>query len=414
VGIAVLQGSPASTEGGFAPFLFLFRHHIFGNFNQGMKMCAKIYRVVIFCLCSLCIISQTDTSQVKKFKIGIDSNTVFSGSDNSRAINNLILGGYVSTYYAWYSDETVKNGFVQIPAVAPRHDQFGLNMALISAKYDSKDLRGTLGVHFGDIPQAIWPAEYNMIQEANAGVRLIKGLWLDVGFFRSHVGIESTQPRENIPTSMSVTDNYEPYYFSGAKLTYVFNEKLSLQVNLFNSFNTFVDYNKNKVFGFTALYNPNEKISIAYNFLSGDESPYGAVTKRQRYYNDLFATIKLKKLTLGVEVNYGWQENSARADSTKDATMYSGLIVAKYQFVKKFAAYYRQEYFSDPDQMLTGSLAFGDYIYGGTFGLEYKPYKGIAMSLEGRALQADNLIFREKAYIVNQRYELIACLDLSF
>jgi hypothetical protein len=287
-------------------------------------------------------------------------------------------------------------------------------MALISLKYNSKNVRGNFGLHFGDIPKAIWPTELNMIQEANGGFRIYKGLWLDAGIFRSHIGVESTQPRENVATSMSLVDNYEPYYFSGVKLTYAVNSKLALQINAFNSFNTLVDYNKDKLVGFSAVYDPNDNISITYNFLTGDESADTISRKQRRYYNDIYATIKSGKLTLALEANYGWQENSAIKDSLKSATFYSGLIVARYQFIKKSALYIRGEYLSDPDQALTGSLAFGNSVMGTTAGLEFKPYKNIALSAEGRILQSENVIFKERNFKTNQRYEFILCLDVSF
>ena len=213
---------------------------------------------------------------------------------------------------------------------------------------------------------------------------------------------------------MSLVDNYEPYYFSGAKLTYAVNSKLALQVNAFNSFNTLVDYNKDKLFGFSVVYDPNDNISITYNFITGDESADTISRKQRRYYNDIYATLKLGKLSLALEANYGWQENSALKDSSKSASVYSGLIVARYQYLKKSALYVRGEYLSDPDQVLTGSLAFGNSVMGTTVGLEFKPYKNIALSAEGRVLQSENVIFKERNFKTNQRYEFILCLDVSF
>lgn len=373
---------------------------------------------ILFLLIIGVSINAQDTIQKKKsFVVERDSVTLFGGKNIADKVSEeqkLLVGGYVSTYYAYYTDETNNNGFVQIPVMAPRNKEFGLNMALISLQYTSKNVRGNFGLHFGDIPKAIWPSELNMIQEAYGGVRLIKGLWLDAGIFRSHIGVESTQPRENVTSSISLVNNYEPYYFSGAKLTYILNSKLALQVNAFNSFNTLVDNNKNKLFGFSGVYDPNEKLSITYNFITGDESADTAKLKQRRYYNNLYATIKLKKLSIALEANYGWQENSSLKDSTATASLFSGLAVFRYQYIKKSAIYLRGEYLSDPDRVVTGTLSFGNYVMGTTLGLEYKPYKNIALSAEGRVLQSENVIFKERNYNTNQRYELILCLDVSF
>jgi len=367
--------------------------------------------------------SQTDSTQKEK-KISVltkaDSNMVFMGKrmiDRSDTSSNatLVISGYVSTYYASYNDEAVdNNGFVKFATMAPRPKEFGLNMALISMQYNGKNIRSGLALHFGDIPKAVWPSEFNMVQEANAGFRIYKKLWIDAGFFRSHIGIESTQPRENITSSMSLANNFEPYYLAGAKLTYELSDKVAIQLNSFNSFNSYVETNKNTLVGFSMILDPNENVSITYNFISGDETPTGALIKKQRYYNNIYASFKTRKIYLGAEFNYGWQEHSKTNDVTKSATVMSGLIVGKYQFHKKVGAFGRQEYFSDPDNVLTGTLKTGKNVFGTTAGVEYKPFKNVALSAEGRVLQTDELIFKQGSFLTNRRLEFIACLDLWF
>lgn len=352
--------------------------------------------------------------------VGIDTNVVFKGKRliekmDSNEVNTLIVSGYVCNYFAYYDDETVdKNGFVQIPTIAPRNKEFGLNMALISMKYSGKNVRSNLGIHYGDIAKAVWPSEFNMIQEANAGFRLVGNLWIDAGFFRSHIGVESTQPRENITSSMSLVNNYEPYYLSGAKLTYVLSDKFALQLNSFNSFNSYVDYNKDKLLGFSLVVDPADRVSVTYNFITGDETENAATLKKRRYYNNLYASYKYQRVYIGAEINYGIQNHSKTNDTTSNATIVSGLIVGKYRYHKRSAVYVRQEYFSDPDNALTGDLKTGKNVFGSTAGVEIRPYKNMALSLEGRVLRSDNLIFKQGNTITNQRLEFIACIDLWF
>ncbi len=388
-----------------------------------MQLTLIEYRfILIFCLFCFNCFSQEDTLiKRKKLLITTDKDTTleFTGTRISERevdseIGKLEIGGYVSTYYSHYSDEITANDFVQFPTMAARNNQFGLNMVQLSMNYASKTLRGNINLHYGDIPQSVWPQPFNAIQNAHIGLKLIKKLWLDAGFFKSHIGLESIQPRENITSSMAVVSFHEPYYLSGAKLTYEVTSKLSLQLNAFNSFNGFVENNKNKAVGFSALYDLNDKISITYNILTCDETPDNFNNNHQRIYQDLYATFKFKKLSFGVELNYGTQNNTLLSDTSKQAVMYSGLIVAKYQFLRKLAAYGRGEYFSDPNRILTGSLAIGNYIYGGTFGFEYKPLKNVSLSCEGRILESDNLIFKTKGYYLNQRSEIIGCLDIWF
>lgn len=378
---------------------------------------------IILQLISLTFIGQLDTVKIKHAKVKLaietDSNVVFTGTriiskTDTNEFHKIELNGYVSSYYAHYSDEIENNGFVQFPTMAPRNDQFGLNMAQIGMEYHNQNLRSNITLHYGDIPETNWPKPFTLIQEAHAGVKLIKNLWLDAGFFKSHIGLESIQPRENVTSSMSVIDYYEPYYFSGAKLTYQLNSKLSLQINAFNGYNTYIETNRNKALGFSALYDVNDNISITYNLLSCDETADDVKTKHQRFYHNLYGTFKLNKLSLGVEANYGTQKNTQLTDTTKTASMYSGLLILKYQAIKKLAIYGRGEYFSDKNRVLTGKTDIGSYIYGATGGVEFKPIKNVALSAEYRLLQSENLIFKTDGYLTNQRDEYIICLDVWF
>jgi hypothetical protein len=384
----------------------------------------RLLLILIHCIVVFSSAQTPDSTKRKKntlpaIYVGNDSSLVFTGNkfiNASDSVNDasLKIDAYISVYYAHYDDEITSNGFVQFPTMAARNDQAGLNMALLNLNYKNKKIRGNLGIHFGDIAMAAWDKELNMIQEAYAGVQILKGLWLDAGMFRSHLGVESVQPRENITSSMSIVDDYEPYFFSGAKLTYAINTKISLQVNAFNSYNSFIDNNKNKLLGFSAVYDPVKEVTLTYNFITGDETPDSINMKHQRFYNNFYVTYKHKKLLLALELNYGFQRHSLVTDHISTANLYSGLLIGKYQLFKKLSFYGRGEYFSDESSVLTGAINTGKYICGATAGMEYKPYKTCAISAEWRGLQSDKLIFRQKNYMLNQRNEVILCLDLWF
>ncbi len=381
--------------------------------------------ILIFCLVTTIAFSQKYDSLNLKSKyipkiVTISDSSILFNSKKHLAENDTLqqaklnIGGYVSTYFSYYDDDTEQNGFVQFPTMAARNKQFGLNMALIDVQYVSKNIRSNLGIHFGDIPQSVWSKQYNVIQEANAGVKLIKHLWLDAGFFRSHIGVESSQPRENITSSMTLVNFYEPYFLAGMKLTYEVNSKLSVQVNSFNSLNSFADNNKNKFVGTSIVYQPTSNLSLTYNFITGTETPDSITIKQQRYYNNFYLTYTSAKFLMAAEANYGLQTHSLKSDLTKNASLYSGLIVLKYQALKKFALYGREEFFSDYNQILTGTTSIGKSVYGTTAGFEYKPFAKVSLSIEGRLLQSENLIFVQGNKVTNYRNELIFCIDVWF
>ena len=135
-------------------------------------------------------------------------------------LSNFSFSGYADAYYALYNDSLGTGDYQKFAAVSPRSNHIGLNVASLSAKYSSDHVRGIITIHYGDIPRCSWSGTFNFIEEANVGVHLCKKLWLDGGFFRTHVGTEGWFPRENITSSVAVATYYEPLYQAGFKLNY--------------------------------------------------------------------------------------------------------------------------------------------------------------------------------------------------
>lgn len=386
-----------------------------------MILSLKYTTIFLFLYCTIVIQAQTDTLKKRHLTVQLenDSSVLFQNkklvNEGSISESKLEIGAYLSTYYASYTEDNSAE-FVKHSTMAARNNQFGLNMVMISLAYKSKKLRSNVTLHYGDIAESTWPSKFNMIQEANGGIELIKNLWLDAGVFRSHIGLESTQPRENITSSMTLANVYEPYFFSGAKLTYLINQKLSLQINAFNSFNSIVETNKNKLVGASIVYAPNDHLSLTYNFITGDDTADSIKLKHQRYYNNFYLTYQKKKISLGVEFNYGLQEYSRALDATTVGTAYmnSSLLVFKHQTFKKTAFYARGEWFSDVDELLSAGTNMGAYTYGTTAGIEYKPLKNVAISLEGRYLNCEKAMYLYNGKKTNERYEGIFCLDVWF
>lgn len=361
--------------------------------------------------------------------IGIDRsdrNMTFTGTEIDKDHNlydstgQLIFSGYISTYYAHYNDSVGQHNYSQLPTVAPYSDRFGLNIVQFGAAYTSRLVRGTFTLQFGDIPQSAWSAKYNFIQEANVGVRIVPKLWFDIGFFRTHIGLESIQPRENVASSIATTTYFEPYFLSGAKLTYSFNKKFTLQANAFNGFNTFVETNKNKAFGLSVLITPNDRFSLTINAITCDEYPDSVQVSHQRFYTNLYAVCKTPRWDIGAEYNFGMQEHSLLSDSSQTAYMQSALLAVKFK-LKKFVAFYsRGEFFSDPNEILTGPVVnshhdlIGLHIFGATLGMEVKPIKNSYIRLEGRTLHTNRNedIFRVNHSLSNHREELICTMGV--
>lgn len=417
-------------------YYFSINCRIYQHFITGVM---KFYKSLIaFCSCAILGVgyssAQSDLDSLKK-RIGKleeyrdqdqkrykDLTFYYSQmySRDSASNGKLQLSGYIDAYYALYSDQVGRGNYQKFPTSAPRNNNFGLNMLMLSSRYNDKRVRGVFTLQYGEIPDAAWSPVLNMIQEANVGVKLAKNLWLDAGFFRTHIGFESIQPRENIATSIAITTYYEPYYLSGAKLSYSINDKLTIQANVFNGFNTFVAVNRSKSFGLSVNYEPRENFFLTYNNITGNESNY---KDQWRTYHNFYSGYKGKHWDLGIELNGGAQQNSGLSDSTKTAYMFSSLLAVRYKMKdNKYAVYARAEIFEDSDEILTGPVLNANHqlvginLYGVTLGFQVKPMPNSYIRLEYRSLltERNENIFYSDGVARNDRHEAIASFGVWF
>lgn len=331
------------------------------------------------------------------------------------------ISGYIDTYYSYYTDTVGAGGYAKFPTSAPKNNQFGINIIQISAKYESSRMRGIATLFYGDIPLSAWSQNLNLIQEANVGFRIYKKLWIDAGYFRTHIGLESIQPRENITSSIAMTTYFEPYFLSGAKLTWQQSNKWTYQVNVFNGFSTFIETNKNKAIGVSVAYTGNQWTHTLSSIVC-DEYPSNISQNHFRHYTNYIGVFKTSHIVLGMEANFGYQQNSRLNNPNQTAYLFSGIAAFKYRFTHFIAAYTRAEIFSDPDEVLTGPIENENHnltgldILGGTLGFEYKPIPNAFFRIESRVLKtkASERIFYYNDHSNNIRWEGIASIGLWF
>ena len=380
-------------------------------------------------LISFVVVSSFVSAQKMRFLRSNDSTDItFSGTKINPyqaeydTTGKVVLSGYVDAYYAHYSDSSSSEGYSKFPTCAPRNNQLGINILQLSAKYNSRFFRGTITLFGGDCPKSSWSPHLNFIQEANVGFRVVKKLWLDAGFFRTHFGLESIQPRENMTMSLATTTYFEPYFLSGAKLTWQQSEKLAIQVNAFNSFNQFLETNKNKALGLSVAYNPSSKLTTSFSGIWCEESPTLSPIKRNRLYSNLCVVYKSNRMVVGLEGNFGLQQHSVLMDANATAFMFSSLLAFKYRFTPRWAGYVRGEIYHDPNEILTGPVVNANHQYvgidliGATGGVEFKPIPNSYVRFECRYLrtEANEDIFYLKENPSNKRLELIAGIGLWF
>ncbi|WP_420315776.1 outer membrane beta-barrel protein [Ekhidna sp.] len=332
------------------------------------------------------------------------------------------LTGYIDTYYASYSNKLGPDELQPYVTVAPRDNQFGLNIAEIGATYNTGEVRGTFVIQYGDIAEATWSERFRTIQEAWVGLEVTEGLWLDGGFFTTHIGAESFLPKNNWLSSTDIGTFNEPFYQSGARLSYEKSEKFKVQFHLVSGYSLFLDNNDAKSIGILFNYLLNEEISFSYTNLYGRESPEGATTQI-RFYNNIYLTWDPKQeVSVLVGGDLSTQTNSDLEDPTKTAVMYNALVIAKYRLNNYYSTTGRLEYFNDADGFISDVLVNKNGVNQGlkatafTLGFEYAPTKQSYLRSELRWTWADEdlEIFNKGGNASNIRAEFIINMGFYF
>lgn len=326
---------------------------------------------------------------------------------------NFKLSTYVDAYYAYDNDKNIFQEQRLLDLISPYRDQMRLNIAAVSLKYDAEKIRSTFTMHYGDIPDVNWKpyTKFDMIQEANIGFSPYKNLWIDAGYFVTHIGAEGL-PKNNVLSSFALPVYVEPFLQSGIKVGYDFSEKFSACLHLINGYNVFEDNNKNKSIGMQMSYSPCEHLKISYNNIIGNEMPAG-VDGKSRIFNNLnFNIAPCKKIDIIASLDIGIQEKSKRSDTTASAYTYGSFVSIRYKFNPKISTTIRGEFFQDMEGILSGNIGSYNWLKGNgiTLGCEYRPVENAYVRLEGRYLRLDNEI--KAFYKGNERVE--GMLNIGF
>ncbi|MBA3827577.1 MAG: outer membrane beta-barrel protein [Taibaiella sp.] len=332
------------------------------------------------------------------------------------------LSAYIDAYGASYTDQVGYGNFQKFPTVSPRNNEVGLNTFQLAARYEGDRIRAIATLHVGDIAQSSWSRTYPLIQEAHIGFRILKNLWIDAGFFRTHFGTEFLLPVENITSSVAIATYYEPYYESGVRLNFDPTKRLEINIFLLNGYGIYEENNKRKSFGAGVTYSVSDYIGIGYTNYIGNDAPDSIAVSQLRIAQNIFINYQRNKWKVQVGADLYLQQHADINNSNSSATAYSALATISYHITPAFSVYARGEIFNDQNGYLSGIITdvkgkqTGYKLWGATAGLEYKPTDNSYIRLEGRKLQMDNdqEIFRYNEENRNYRYEVMVNAGISF
>lgn len=342
--------------------------------------------------------------------------TAKAQEDPKEPEHKITLSAYVDAYLATYSNELPQQEFQPYITASPRGNSFSVNIAQFGIHYEHDKMRGNFVYHIGDIPQATWSSDFTNLQAANVGVKITDGLWLDAGFFTTHIGMESFMPKNNMLSSTAYITYNEPFYQAGAKLSYQAEEKWYFELWGLNGYNNFVDNNDAKSIGALINYAFSDNTSLTYTNIYGRESEDGAGAKQKRFYHNIYLNQNWNdKALLTIGFDYGTQTNSDLNNPDKTATMYGALATLRYQFNPKFSITGRGEIFNDENGFISGTMVntqneiTGLQLAAFTLGMEYRPIDNAYVRAEGRytAAKDDLEIFINDGKPTNKRYALL-------
>jgi hypothetical protein len=324
------------------------------------------------------------------------------------------ISGYIDAYYAYNLNEPADKNMPYLYNYN-RHNEFNVNLAILSAKYVSEKIHGTLSLQTGTYAEANYSAEPTLskhIYEAYAGFRTGKNTWLDAGIFSSHIGFESGISNNNWTLSRSLSAENTPYFEAGLRFTYSPNDHWTYYFLLLNGWQNIRDVNRGKAAGTQIQYKPDANTLINWSTYVGNDLPDSI--KRARIFNDFYTTMKLSpKWKLAALFDIGFQKNSA---NTGFASWYNAGLVARYQLTDHTSITGRGEYYYDPQKIIISTTTpNGFQTLGASVNFDYMPIKNYLVRFEAKYYNSQDKVFSEtKTISGNQSVIFTGNMIISF
>ena len=316
-----------------------------------------------------------------------------TAQDTSR--NTLLsFGGYIETYYLYDFNKPLNNS-VPLAYNHSRHNEFAVNLALITANYTSKNVRANLALQTGTYPEsnyAIEPQIFRQVYDANLGVKLHKRIWLDAGIFgASHIGFESAIGTNNWTLTRSLNAENTPYYETGAKLSYKPDSAFLIALLVLNGWQNIRDQNNNKAVGSQVTWKPSNKLTLNSSTFIGNEKP--DTISQFRYFHNfymIYQPIRKIGIAIGIDAGAELERDSANRKLTgKYNTWYNPTLIFRYTIYQKLKIAVRGELYKDINNVILPV----NRVVGYSTNLDYLPNENVLMRIEYRYLNASDKVF---------------------
>ncbi|MDF2156585.1 porin [Algoriphagus sp. CAU 1675] len=330
--------------------------------------------------------------------------------ENSEQKRTLEFSGFLDFYYGFDFNRPAESKRFPFLYNHTRHDQFALNLGLLSATYRSIGFRANLALQRGTYVAdnySLEPKALRWIHQANIGLALNpkQNLWLDVGIMPSHIGFESAVSTENLTLSRSLVAENSPYFETGAKLGWSASEKWDLALFYLIGWQRIKGIEgKNKPsFGTQAIFRPSEKASINWSTFLGTND--GIELNRMLYFSNFYGNFKLGsrwKLISGFDLGWRTQEASPTAQ------WWGFSAIASYSWSENLSSAFRWEHYADQEGVIAQAF-FGTGLQtsGYSINVDRKMGKWGMIRLESRWLISPKESFLRSGDSVSDNFFLL-------
>lgn len=299
------------------------------------------------------------------------------------------IGAFLDTFYAWdFSRPSDKRR----PAFLynhSRHNEFSINIALLALSFERADIRMKLGLMAGTYAQDNLALEEPLLRnlfEAQIGVQVDDGIWVDAGLFPSHIGYEGAISANNPTLTRSLAAENTPYYLAGAKLALALSDTLTLNVIVANGWQNIKETTDNDMKGLgTQLTWADAGLTVNWSSWVSDEAP--RTDSAWRIFNNVYFAVAKDDFTFVINADLGLQDN-AELD-----LWYAFYLIARYRVAEPISLSARLERFEDSTGVIINVGGEGLALTGGSLGVDAHLAGGALFRVEGRALFADRGIF---------------------
>ncbi len=280
-----------------------------------------------------------------------------------------------------------ENWFAGVGTTAKKGNEFSLNLASIDISKEPEPVgfhlwlaagTGAYVLHEGEPAdgvggEAVW--QYIQAASVSAKIPVGNGLIVELGIMPSYLGFEGFASWTNWTYTRSYSSEFSPYYETGLRVAYSFDEHFSAQLCVLNGWQTIGDVNNGKSFGAQVVWSY-ERWSLTVNGYAGPDLPNDDVD--WRFFGDIVATLSPSApVQFAVEMSAGTQQQASAPNANWGAVALYG----RWAFLPKLAGVLRAEVYRDASGLITGTQQTLTEITGT---LAYTPWPPLLLKLEGR------------------------------